>query len=547
MGDFDLNILLVEPSYKNKYPPMGLMKISTYHKGKGDMVLFYKGLMEREVFLSNDYDRVYITSLFTFHYEVTLNTIRHYANMIEAARIFVGGIMVTLMNDRLSADLNNNVVLLKGLVEDSSAIGFDDHINIDVLPLDYSILDDIPFKYSAGDNYFAYLSRGCTNKCEFCAVPILEPHFCLTNNIIGQINAIRERFGEKQNLLLLDNNILSLDVGDIQAVVDDMQSLGFCKNAKYYPELPLLSFIRKLSLLEVGSVSYSRVQLELLDYLYKKSNTKKSKNYQEKYNQLICQLDEQEDKLAFIQSHLDVLVEILGYYHKPAGRKRTIDFNQGIDARQLTEEKMAALSQLPIEPFRLAFDSLSYRRIYIKAVKLAAKYGVTSFSNYLLYNYKDSPAELWERLRINIDLAKECNIRIFSFPMKYAPIDRTDRSYVGDNWNRHFLSNLYAILNVTKGIVAEGEEFFYKAFGSNVDEFLLLLSMPRDFVVYRSYFESNDLSTQWRKDYASLTKSEQDELINALCEKRMSENQKVNQLLRYYTIKKQDDRGSAND
>ena len=36
-------ILLIEPNYKNKYPPIGLMKISTYHKNKGDSVQFYKG------------------------------------------------------------------------------------------------------------------------------------------------------------------------------------------------------------------------------------------------------------------------------------------------------------------------------------------------------------------------------------------------------------------------------------------------------------------------------------------------------------------------
>ena len=36
-------ILLIEPNYKNKYPPIGLMKISTYHKILGDEVRFYKG------------------------------------------------------------------------------------------------------------------------------------------------------------------------------------------------------------------------------------------------------------------------------------------------------------------------------------------------------------------------------------------------------------------------------------------------------------------------------------------------------------------------
>ena len=41
----DKNILLIEPGYKNKYPPLGLMKIAQYHgpRGKRDNVRFVKG------------------------------------------------------------------------------------------------------------------------------------------------------------------------------------------------------------------------------------------------------------------------------------------------------------------------------------------------------------------------------------------------------------------------------------------------------------------------------------------------------------------------
>ncbi|MBN4069988.1 hypothetical protein JYU11_03670, partial [bacterium AH-315-G05] len=77
---------------------------------------------------------------------------------------------------------------------------------------------------------------------------------------------------------------------------------------------------------------------------------------------------------------------------------------------------------VPIRPFRLAFDNLSIRDEYEKAVRLAVKYGVKHFSNYLLYNYNDHPNELYERLKINVSLANEMEIYIYSFPMLFAPV-----------------------------------------------------------------------------------------------------------------------------
>ncbi|MDE5780171.1 MAG: hypothetical protein K2I03_01630 [Lachnospiraceae bacterium] len=103
---------------------------------------------------------------------------------------------------------------------------------------------------------------------------------------------------------------------------------------------------------------------------------------------------------------------------------------------------MAAATAIPI---RLSFDRIEYKDIYSKALKIAAKYEVKSFSNYILYNCDDKPEELWERLKINVDLANELDVKIFSFPMKYAPIDRIDRKYVGKFWNRQYLKNIYAI------------------------------------------------------------------------------------------------------
>ena len=53
------NILLIEPNYKNKYPPIGLMKLATYHRKLGDNVVFYKGDL-KDFVLNNLYNELLI-------------------------------------------------------------------------------------------------------------------------------------------------------------------------------------------------------------------------------------------------------------------------------------------------------------------------------------------------------------------------------------------------------------------------------------------------------------------------------------------------------
>jgi len=87
-------ILLVEPSYRTKYPPLGLMKISTYHKLKGDDVVFVKGC-DRNVQYEY-WDRVYIATLFTWTWEETVRTINFYrATLFNfGGKCFIGGILL---------------------------------------------------------------------------------------------------------------------------------------------------------------------------------------------------------------------------------------------------------------------------------------------------------------------------------------------------------------------------------------------------------------------------------------------------------------------
>lgn len=42
----------------------------------------------------------------------------------------------------------------------------------------------------------------------------------------------------------------------------------------------------------------------------------------------------------------------------------------------------------------------------------------------MLYNFHDSPDDLFERMRLNVTLNEELGIRIWSFPMRYQPTGR---------------------------------------------------------------------------------------------------------------------------
>ena len=98
-----MKILLVEADYKNKYPPLGLMKISAYHKGIGDEVVFVKG--KNKELKNQKWDRIYVTTLFTFYWKKTVDTIKYYYNSVNNPNdLHVGGIMATLLEQDLKAE-----------------------------------------------------------------------------------------------------------------------------------------------------------------------------------------------------------------------------------------------------------------------------------------------------------------------------------------------------------------------------------------------------------------------------------------------------------
>lgn len=509
-------ILLIEPNYKNKYPPIGLMKISTYYKKKGDFVEFHKGLMPKLEVLN--FNKVFITTLFTFDFDICVQTINYYMEIVGSEYVYVGGIAASILPERFKETIPQ-INILTGQLISSNVLGYDDNINIDILELDYDILWDISYEYPAADSYFIYTSRGCPRKCAFCAVKTLEPQFYDCDNLIQQVKNVDLHFGIKKNLLIMDNNILYSDRFD--KTIDELVDLGFgkynnkikkCNYMKYY----LKSLKRRIENGQKVSCLLKRIRRELISIKYSRISNKDKERLQ-----CICAKPEtlsERELLLCLKKNDQYLIDFFERYHFHM-ITRYVDFNQGLDARLFSDEKAKKISEVAIKPCRIAFDNISTREDYFTAMENAVKYGIKYFSNYLLYNYDENPKSLWLRLKLNIDFCKKYKkdrISLFSFPMKYASIERTDRSYIGVEWHRKYLRAMNVILNVTSGVVAKEEDFFLRAYGNTEEEFIEILTMPDDFIRFRDFFEEKGFTQLWKKYYSMLNKEQKNILIDIL-------------------------------
>lgn len=449
------NILLIEPGYKNKYPPLGLMKIAAYHGpyGKRDNVKFVKGETDRSV-LQQRWDRIYLTTLFSFEWREISKSIEF---ALQAAggnpqKVFVGGIAASLMHEAFVKETRwRGVRFIKGLLSEPPATSlqldeFEEELYSDDLegtPIedlvpDYSILDQIKYEYCypVNDAYFAYASRGCIRKCHFCGVPKLEGAQRDGQSLTALVRAVDERYGPRRDLMLMDNNVAAS--ANYKNIIAEIRDLGFVRGAK------------------------------------------------------------------------------LSRPGRPPVQRR-VDFNQGVDARILCKDEMylAEMATICLKPLRIAFDHIGVRKPYETAVRTAHKVGLNELSNYMLYNFHDTPADLYQRMRLNIDLNVELGCRIFSFPMRYQPTDMKDRSHIGPNWCRYHLRSMQIILQATHGIVSGSPDYFQKAFGSNEEEFAALLVRPQHFTFNRFWYERYEGKAEFddfQRAFGKLTQADRAEL-----------------------------------
>jgi len=305
-----MHVALVEPSYYTRYPPLGLLKLSAYHKKRGDTVELLKGTRKPV----KQPDRVYVTSLFTYAWKPVHESVKFFKSLFPSASLTLGGIYASLLPNH--ARLSGADEVHVGLFEEAE----------ELLP-DYSLVP-------RWNRSILFSSRGCIRKCGFCAVPELE----------GELGSIKSTikhliYPGHTGVVLWDNNIL-------------------------------------------GSPNWIHVFRELHE---------------------------------------------LGL---------NVDFNQGLDARLITQDVAEKIRALRVRMVRLAYDYLENEPFLEQAIRVLKKAGIRGrdILVYTLYNYTDSPEDFFQRVRSLL------NWGVVSYPMRFEPATSLEKNqHVGPSWSREDL------------------------------------------------------------------------------------------------------------
>lgn len=113
-----------------------------------------------------------------------------------------------------------------------------------------------------------------------------------------------------------------------------------------------------------------------------------------------------------------------------------VDFNQGLDARLLTDYHCERLTELNLKFVRLAWDHIQEETPIMNAIGRLRKAGIkqSQIRVYVLIGFDDSPEDAWYRLSTLKKLG------IWPYPQRYNPLDALKRdSYVGTGWTERHL------------------------------------------------------------------------------------------------------------
>lgn len=198
-----MRVLEVEPYYPRSEPPLGLMKLATWHKLRGAEVRFIRGTDPFNALLG-DYepDQIDITTpIFSWRTQEGVETIKFYLERFPRAYIRVGGVKAWDTPEVYEID---RVELIRGNLPE-----------VDECSPDYSLFPNL-------GRSVIYTMRGCPVGCGFCRV--WRESGKLPTIIQNWKSHIRYDW---KRLIIQDDNIIAAPIEHLKAVCSVVSANDF--------------------------------------------------------------------------------------------------------------------------------------------------------------------------------------------------------------------------------------------------------------------------------------------------------------------------------
>lgn len=190
---------LLEPPWVRKYPPLGLARLARRLRENGSEVRFGRS------FDGGPADVVLVASVFTYDLAVLAAEVQTVRAMAPDVRVIIGGPAATLVPDAVQRTTGADV--FAGVSPELDELAGD-------LSLDWQV--EGVWK----DFAFAFTTRGCPNRCPYCAVWRIEKEPRIVPTWREQLTTT------KPNAMLGDNNLTSWGAGHLREVVELLEERG---------------------------------------------------------------------------------------------------------------------------------------------------------------------------------------------------------------------------------------------------------------------------------------------------------------------------------
>lgn len=187
------SVFLLEPPWGRKYVPLGLAKLARRLRENGSEVRFGRSFDGRPA------DLVLVSSLFTYDLPILSAEVQAARAMAPSSRVIVGGPAASLIPDELERVTGADLFLGVSAELDES---------VPDLSIDWHV--EGPW----ADYTWAFTTRGCPNRCPYCAVWRIETEARVIPGWERQLAVPRP------HVMIGDNNLVSWGPSHLRAVAE---------------------------------------------------------------------------------------------------------------------------------------------------------------------------------------------------------------------------------------------------------------------------------------------------------------------------------------